>query len=79
MPKPRLALQAQDVRSVVKFADSVNDFEFAALLAMSCLLLLGIPSEALLLQAYGSQSEAQCYCCVFTIILKTQYKIVQAT
>ena len=56
-PRLRLALQAQDVRKLVKRAVARGDVEMAALLSVGRAFLFRMPSECIPLQLAGEHSE----------------------
>ena len=47
LPRERLALQAQDVRRLVRLASDRNDIQQCAMLTVGRLFLLRMPSECL--------------------------------
>ena len=56
-PRLRLALQANDVRKLVKQAEAQGDLEMAAMLAVGRAFLFRMPSECIPLQLSGDHSE----------------------
>lgn len=59
LPRTKLALQSTAVQKLVAQAEAAGDQEQAAILAVSRLFLLRVPSECLPLQIQGEHSEVQ--------------------
>ena len=68
-PKQKLALQATDVRALVKHALKVGDVEQAAILAAGRLFLFRVPSECIPLELNGQHSQLAVEDDVLTITL----------
>ena len=70
--RPRLALQAAQVRSLIGVAEQRKDYEQAALLAVGRLFLFRMPSECFPLQLCGEHSSVEVHQNSVTITLASR-------